>query len=160
MDPAKILLVDDHTLFRHGVRDVIARQRDLQIVGEAATCRDALLQARASHPDLILMDIYLSDGNGFETVHTIKQELPDAKIIVLTVHDEDVNLFKAIKSGAEGFLSKNVRANILVESLRGAMRGEAALSRRMAAKVLHEYARLARAGADCMAGAGSWPANR
>ena len=147
MDPARILLVDDHALFRHGVRDVIARERDLEIVGEAATCKEALLQARASHPDLILIDIGLSDGSGLETVHTIKQELPEAKIIVLTVHDEDVNLFEAIKRGAEGFLSKNVRAKFLLESLRGAMRGEAALSKRMTAKVLHEYAKLARAGA-------------
>jgi DNA-binding NarL/FixJ family response regulator len=148
MNPAKILLVDDHALFRHGVRDVIARERDLEIVGEAATCKEALLQARASHPDLILIDICLSDGNGFDAVHTIKQELPDAKIIVLTVHDEDANLFEAIQRGAEGFLSKNVRAKFLLESLRGAMRGEAALSRRMAAKVLHDYVRLARATSD------------
>ena len=145
MNPAKVLIVDAHILFRHGVRDVIARQQDLEIVGEAASCKEALLLARASHPDLILMDLCLSDGNSLDTVYAIKQELPEAKVIVLTVHDEDVNLFKAIKSGAEGFLSKSVRAKILLESLRAAMRGEVALSRRMATKVLHEYARLARA---------------
>jgi DNA-binding NarL/FixJ family response regulator len=81
--------------------------------------------------------------SGLEAVGAIKGELPDVRVIMLTVHDEDENLFEAIQRGAEGFLSKNVRAQALLNSLRGAMRGEAAISRCMAGKILKEFARLA-----------------
>jgi two-component system nitrate/nitrite response regulator NarL len=118
MDLAKILLVDDHALFRHGVRAIIERERDLQVVGEAQSCQEALLLAQESHPDLILMDICLSGSSGIETIPTLKQKLPGTKIVVLTVHDEDKNRYKAISDGAEGFLSKGVRAKVLLESLR------------------------------------------
>lgn len=123
MEPAKILLVDDHALFRHGVRAIIERERDLQVVGEATSCHEALLLARELHPDLILMDICLSDGSGLETISTLKRGLPDGKIVVLTVHDEAENLFQAIQGGAEGFLSKGMRAKVLLESLRNIIWG-------------------------------------
>jgi DNA-binding NarL/FixJ family response regulator len=89
------------------------------------------------------MDISMPHGNGLEALSAIKKELPDVKIIMLTVHDKDENLLEAIKRGAEGFLSKSVRAKALLDSLRGAMRGEAAISRHMAGKILKEFARLA-----------------
>jgi DNA-binding NarL/FixJ family response regulator len=124
MDLAKVLLVDDHSLFRHRVRAIIDRERDLQTVGETGDCQEALLLARDSRPDLILIDICLSDGNGLETIPALKQDLPNVKIVVLTVHDEAENLFLAFKAGAQGFLSKGVRANILLESLRSVMQGD------------------------------------
>ena len=87
---------------------------------------DSLAKARELKPDLILMDINMPHCSGLEAVSAIRRELPGVKIIMLTVHDEDENLFEAIKRGAEGFLSKNVRARDLLNSLRGVMRGEAA----------------------------------
>jgi two-component system nitrate/nitrite response regulator NarL len=143
MQPTKVLIVDDHALLRQGVRNTIEPQEDFEVVGEAEDGAEALAKAKELKPDLILMDISMPHGNGLEALSAIKRELPDVKIIMLTVHDKDENLLEAIKRGAEGFLSKNVRAKALLDSLRGAMRGEAAISRHMAGKILKEFTRLA-----------------
>jgi DNA-binding NarL/FixJ family response regulator len=152
MQPTKILIVDDHALFRQGVRNTIEREEDFEVVGEAGDGAEALAKARELKPDLILMDINMPHCNGLEAVIAIKRELPDVRIIMLTVHDEDENLFEAIKKGAEGFLSKGVRAEALLASLRGVMKGEAAISGHMAGKVLKEFARLAENEAESIAG--------
>ena len=143
MQPTKVLIVDDHALLRQGVRNTIEPEEDFEVVGEAEDGAEALAKAKELKPDLILMDISMPHGNGLEALSAIKRELPDVKIIMLTVHDKDENLLEAIKRGAEGFLSKNVRAKALLDSLRGAMRGEAAISRHMAGKILKEFVRLA-----------------
>ena len=121
-------------------------------MGEAKDGAEALAKARELKPDLILMDINMPHGSGLEAVSAIKGELPEIKIIMLTVHDEEKNLFEAITRGAEGFLSKNVRAKALLDSLRGVMEGEAAISRSMAGKILKEFARLAEIEAGHIAG--------
>ena len=143
MQPTKVLIVDDHALLRQGVRNTIEPEQDFEVVGEAEDGAEALAKAKELKPDLILMDISMPHGSGLEALSSIKKELPDVKIIMLTVHDKDENLLEATKRGAEGFLSKNVRAKALLDSLRGAMRGEAAISRHMAGKILKEFARLA-----------------
>jgi len=143
MHSTKVLIVDDHALLRQGVRNTIEPEEDFEVVGEAENGAEALAKAKELKPDLILMDISMPHGNGLEALSAIKKELPDVKIIMLTVHDKDENLLEAIKRGAEGFLSKNVRAKALLDSLRGAMRGEAAISRYMAGKILKEFTRLA-----------------
>ena len=143
MQPVKVLIVDDHALFRRGVRHTIEPEEDFEVVGEAEDGAEAMAKARELKPDLILMDINMPHCSGLEAVSAIKAELPDVKIIMLTVHNEDKNLFEAIKRGAGGFLSKNVRAKSLLDSLRGVMKGEAAISRLMAGKILNEFARLA-----------------
>jgi two-component system nitrate/nitrite response regulator NarL len=143
MQPTKVLIVDDHALFRQGVRNTIEPEEDFEVVGEAEDGREAVAKARELKPDLILMDINMPGGDGLEAVGVIKAVLPDAKIIMLTVHDEDKNLFEAVKRGAEGFLSKDVRARALLDSLRSVMRGEAAISSSMTGAILKEFARLA-----------------
>ncbi len=143
MQPTKVLIVDDHSLFRQGVRNTIEREEEFEVVGEAEDGTEALAKARELKPDLILMDINMPHSNGLEAVSAIKRELPGVKIIMLTVHDQDENLFEAIKGGAEGFLSRNVRVKVLLDSLRGVMKGEAAISGPIAKKILKEFARLA-----------------
>jgi two-component system nitrate/nitrite response regulator NarL len=143
MQPAKVLIVDDHALFRQGVRSTIEPEEDIEVVDEAEDGTEALAKARELKPDLILMDIKMPRCGGLEAVSAIKRELPGVRIIMLTVHDEDEKLFEAIQRGAEGFLSKRVRAKALLDSLRGAMKGEAAISGPMAGKILKEFARLA-----------------
>jgi DNA-binding NarL/FixJ family response regulator len=143
MQPVKVLIVDDHDLFRRGVRHTIEPEEDFEVVGEAQDGAEAMAKARELKPDLILMDINMPHCSGLEAISAIKGELPDVKIIMLTVYDEDKNLFEAVKRGAGGFLSKNVRAKSLLDSLRGVMKGEAAISRLMAGKILNEFARLA-----------------
>jgi two-component system nitrate/nitrite response regulator NarL len=143
MQPTKVMIVDDHTLFRQGVRAAVERDGDFQVVGEAADGREALAKARELHPDLVLMDIGMPGLDGLEAVREIKGELPMVKVIMLTVHDDESSLLDAIKGGAEGFLSKSVRAEALRASLRGAVKGEAAILGRMSACLLKELARLA-----------------
>jgi two-component system nitrate/nitrite response regulator NarL len=143
MQPTRVLLVDDHALFRQGVRNIIEHEEEFEVVGEAGDGAGALAKARELKPDLILMDINMPHGGGLEAVSVIKRELPDVRIVMLTVHDQDDNLFEAIKRGAEGFLSKNVRAKDLLNSLRGVLKGEVAISGPMSSKILKEFARLA-----------------
>jgi two-component system nitrate/nitrite response regulator NarL len=143
MQPTRVLIVDDHALFRQGVRNTIAPEEDFEVVGEAGDGTEALTKARELKPDLILMDIHMPHCSGLEAVSAIKGELPNVRIVMLTVHDEDENLLEAISRGAGGFLSKNVRAKALLDALRGVMRGEAAISKRMAGKILKEFTRLA-----------------
>jgi DNA-binding NarL/FixJ family response regulator len=143
MQPAKVLIVDDHALFRQGVRYTIEHEEDFAVVGEAEDGVEALAKARELKPDLILMDINMPYCDGLEAVSAIKRELPGVRIIMLTVYDEDENIFEALKRGAEGFLSKKVRADALLDSLRGIMKGEAAISGYMADKIIKEFARLA-----------------
>jgi DNA-binding NarL/FixJ family response regulator len=143
--------VDDHAPFRQGVCNTIEPEEEFEVVGEAEDGIEALAKARELKPDLILMDMNMPHGNGLEAVSAIKRELPGVKIIMLTVHDEDENLFEAIKRGVEGFLSKNVRAKVLLDSLRGVMKGEAAISGPIAKKILKKFARLAEIEAEHIA---------
>jgi len=137
----RILLVDDHILFRKGLGGLLAVQPDFQIVGEAGDGLEALALARELMPDLILMDINMPNCDGKRATARIKQEMPYVQIIMLTVSDDDQDLFEAIKAGAQGYLLKNTKPEDLYEMLRGVARGEAPLSRLMASKILREFAR-------------------
>lgn len=143
MDRMRILLADDHILFRKGLCGLLATQPDFEIVGEAGDGIEALELARTLMPDLILMDINMPNCDGKTATVRIKQEMPYVQIIMLTVSDDDQDLFEAIKAGAQGYLLKNIKPEELFELLRGVARGEAPLSRLMASKILREFARSA-----------------
>ena len=138
MPPWRLLLVDDHALFREGLIALLSYQDDFTVVGEAGDAASALAQARALKPDLVLMDIDLPDEDGVSATRRLSLELPAVTVVMLTVHDDSQTLFEAIKAGAQGYLVKNVRSRELLEQLRGLVRGEAAISRRMAARILEE----------------------
>ncbi len=149
MNTIRVLLVDDHSLFRKGVTAALAEQPDIQVVGEAADGLQAVAKARELDPHVVLMDISMPSMDGLEATRRIKAELPQIKIVILTVFEEAQNLFEAIKSGAQGYLLKNVEPRDLVEMLRGVYRGEAPMSQGMAAKILAEFARQPQ-GADAI----------
>jgi DNA-binding NarL/FixJ family response regulator len=138
MLPLRLLLVDDHALFREGLISLLSHQDDFTIVGEAEDAESALAQAHALEPDIVLMDIQLPGEDGVIATQRLKIEMPAVTVVMLTVHDDTQTLFEAIKAGAQGYLVKNVRSRELLEQLRGLARGEAAISRRMAARVLEE----------------------
>lgn len=138
MPPVRLLLVDDHALFREGLISLLAYQDDFTVVGEAEDAESALAQARALAPDLVLMDIELPGEDGVNATQRLKMEMPAVTVVMLTVRDDSQTLFEAIKAGAQGYLVKNVRTRELLEQLRGVARGEAAISRRMAARILAE----------------------
>ena len=142
MSRVRILLVDDHDLFREGLAGIISTQPDMQVVGEAGDGLEAIVKARELKPDLILMDIQMPGCDGLEATQKIKREIPATVIVILTVRDEEDKLFEAIKGGAQGYLLKNIRSRELLEGLRGAMRGEAAISPILAGRMLEEFRRL------------------
>jgi DNA-binding NarL/FixJ family response regulator len=138
MPPLRLLLVDDHALFREGLISLLSYQDDFTVVGEAEDAASALTQVRALKPDIVLMDIDLPGEDGVSATHRLSLEMPDLMVVMLTVHDDSQTLFEAINAGAQGYLIKNVRSRELLEQLRGLARGEAAISRRMAARILEE----------------------
>lgn len=142
MKPYRVLVVDDHVLFREGIAKIIDSQPDMQIIGEAEDGLEAIVKATELNPDLILMDIQMPACDGIEATAKIKKENPDVVVVMLTVRDDDEQLFQAIKYGAQGFLLKNIHSEEMLAMLRGAMQGEAALSPVLAANVLEEFRRL------------------
>lgn len=137
----RILLVDDHVLFRKGVAVLLSRRESMQVVGEAGDGLEAITAARESLPDVILMDIEMPKLDGLEATRRIKREMPHVKIVILTVSDDDQNLFEAIKSGAQGYLLKDLEPYQLYDLLESISRGEAPLSGAVAAKILKEFNR-------------------
>lgn len=148
----RVLLADDHQLFRQGVATILNAQTDFVVIGEAGDGLEVLVKARALRPDMILMDIGMPGCDGVEATHLIKQEMPDTIIVMLTVQSEDEQLFQAIRSGAQGFLLKTTRAEELLDMLRGAVRGEAALSPALGGRMLEEFRRLSVLGEPASTG--------
>lgn len=142
MNKIRVLLADDHALFREGLAGILRAQPDFEVVGEAGDGLEAVIKARELKPDLIVIDICMPDCNGVEATQRIKRELNDVAIVMLTVRDEDEKLFEAIKSGAQGYLLKNIRSRELLNLLRGAVRGEAAITPALGGRMLEEFRRL------------------
>ena len=138
----RLLLVDDHILFREGLASLIAPQPDLLVVGEAGSVSEALTLARQLRPDVILMDFSLPDGDGRQATQAILAELPATRVVFLTVHDDDETLFDAIRAGALGYLYKNTRAAELLKRLRAVAHGDAGVSPAIARRILQEFSRL------------------
>lgn len=135
----RILLVDDHVLFREGLASLLDGQPDFSLIGEAGSVREAIVRARDLQPDLVLMDFSMPDGTGLDATRAILAERPETQIVFLTVHEEDERLFAAIRSGAKGYLLKNVPVAKLLNFLRGLKRGEAAISSIMTSRILAEF---------------------
>jgi two-component system nitrate/nitrite response regulator NarL len=141
MSQMKVLIVDDHILFRQGLVSLLCTEPDFEVVGEAGSAREAIAMTLELHPNLILMDFNLPDGSGVEAAREILSEFPDCKIIFLTVYAEDEKMLEAVRNGAHGYLLKNVPIAQLMKSLRSTQNGEAAISRSMMSKVMNELAR-------------------
>ncbi len=146
MKSIRILLTDDHALFRSGLAGLLRQQADFEVVGEAATGEEALEKARELVPDVILMDLYMPGMGGLEATRRIKKALPSVKIVMLTVSEGEQDLFEAVKAGAYGYLLKKIEPEAFFRTLRGVFRGEAPISRATATKILDEFARQAERG--------------
>jgi len=140
MEPLRVLLVDDQILFRKGIASLLSSKEDITIVGEANDGEEAIKVARQTIPDVILLDINMPKQNGLETVKILKREMPAINVVMLTISDDDDDLFEAIKHGAKGYLLKDLEPQELYHMLEAVQKGEAAISGAMAAKILNEYA--------------------
>ena len=144
-EPFRILLVDDHVLFRKGVASLIAGQPGMQVVGEAGDGLEAIRLARQLAPDLILMDIHMPRCSGLEAVGAITQAMPLMRVVMLTVSDDDRDLFTAIKNGAYGYLLKSVEPDQLFARIEGVRHGESPISGLLATRILDEFRQRQRA---------------
>ncbi len=125
----RVLLVDDHSIYRGGLVQLFNSQPDFKVVGEAGTIQEAIQQVDEKIPELIIMDFGLPDGSGIEAMAKILSRKPDIQVVFLTIHASDELAFSAIRQGAKGFLLKNIAATKLLAALRGLKRGEMAVSR-------------------------------
>jgi DNA-binding NarL/FixJ family response regulator len=124
----RILAVDDHVLVRQGISVLIGTESDMTLVAEASNGREAIQQFRAHHPDITLMDLQMPEMNGLDAITVIRGEFPDAKIIVLTTYKGDVQILRALKAGARGYLLKNTIHKELLDTIRAVHAGKKALS--------------------------------
>jgi len=136
----RILIADDHTLFRDSLRSLL-EAHDVEVVGEAENGEQAVQLAWQLKPDVVLMDLSMPEMDGMEATKQLAAELPEVKVIILTASDDDNNLFEAIKSGAKGYLLKDLESRRFFSLLEGVGRGEPALTPSLARKLLDEFAR-------------------
>jgi DNA-binding NarL/FixJ family response regulator len=148
MAKTRVLIVDDHLLFREGVRNILKDQPDFEVVGEASDGVEGIIKASNLLPDLILMDVTMPVCGGLEATQKIKEALPEVTIVMLTVSDDDENVFEAIRNGAQGYLLKSISSGEMLASLRGALRGEAAITRALGGRMLKEFQRMGKKGND------------
>ncbi|MCA9926068.1 MAG: response regulator transcription factor [Anaerolineales bacterium] len=144
MEKIRVLLADDHELFREGLANVLNAQPDFEVIGEASDGLEVLVKARKLKPNLILMDIGMPRSDGVEATKRIKEEMPEIVIVMLTIRNEDEKLFEAIQTGAQGYLLKNIRSRDLMTMLRGVVQGEAAITPALGGRMLEEFRRLRR----------------
>jgi DNA-binding NarL/FixJ family response regulator len=137
----RIIIVDDHNLFREGLAAILQQEADIEVVGLMGTVQEAVDKVPKLRPDIVLMDFSLPDGNGAEATRKIVQEYPDCKVVFMTMSERDEDLLAAIRSGAVGYLLKNMSLSKLVASLRSVQLGESALSRSMTLRLMEELSR-------------------
>ncbi len=139
MEPLRILLVDDHVLFRKAIAALLASRHGLTVVGEAGDGVEAIERARELIPDSILMDVVMPRCSGLDATRAIKREMPHVQIIMLAESDTDHDLFAAIKNGADGYLLKSVKPDQLFDLLDALRRGQAPISGALAERILQEF---------------------
>jgi len=141
MTTIRILVADDHAILREGLRTLISSEPGMALVGEAADGVEAVTQARLLHPDVILMDLMMPRKSGLEAIKEIKQENPDARILVLTSFAEEDQVFPAIRAGALGYLLKDSSPQQLLQAIYDVHRGESSLHPTIALKLIREINR-------------------
>jgi DNA-binding NarL/FixJ family response regulator len=143
-DPIRVLIVDDHALFRRGLEMVLAEEADIELVGEASDGAEAVEKADEALPDVVLMDIRMPRSSGIEACRAMKDVAPSTKIVMLTISDEEEDLFEAIRAGASGYLLKDIPYDEVADVVRAVHDGQSLINPSMAAKLLTEFAALAK----------------
>jgi len=138
----KVLVADDHKLFRQGLIGLMETREDLvEVIGEASTGEEAVQLAERLNPNIVLMDIYMPNGDGLQALREIRSRFPGINVVMLTSSESDEHLYQAVQSGAAGYLLKNLDAEQLFELIGGVVQGEAAMTREMASRLLKDVAK-------------------
>jgi DNA-binding NarL/FixJ family response regulator len=140
----RVLIVDDHALFRRGLQMVLRQESDIDVVGEAADGHEAVEKAQELMPDVVLMDVRMPGQSGIKATEEIKDNLPHAKVLMLTISDEEADLYDAIKAGASGYLLKEISIDEVAEAVRSVWAGQSRISPSMASKLLTEFAAMSK----------------
>jgi len=147
-NPIRVLVVDDHALFRRGLVLVLESEEGIEVVGEADDGDAGVARAEELAPDVILMDVRMPRMGGIEATRAVSAALPSCRIIMLTVSDEEEDLYEAIKAGATGYLLKEISIEEVADAVRAVMQGQTLISPSMASKLISEFASLARRATD------------
>ncbi|MCP4610427.1 MAG: response regulator transcription factor [Planctomycetes bacterium] len=134
----KVLVTDDHQVFRVGLAGVFDAEPDITVVGEAIDGQEAIIKAKDLKPDVVIMDLLMPQCDGMEATAAIRQSLPETKVLMLTISEREDHLFQALKSGAHGFISKDANVEEIVDAVRGVACGKVMLSPPLATKFLDE----------------------
>jgi two-component system, NarL family, nitrate/nitrite response regulator NarL len=132
----RVLLVDDHTLFRSGIKSLLQRHDEFEVVDEAGDGLEGIKRARSSKPDVVLLDLHMPGVSGLEAVKVIAEEMPEVSVLMLTVSEDAQDLVDALRAGASGYLLKNIDTDALVDAIRRAAVGESVVSQQMTAKLV------------------------
>ena len=135
----RILTVDDHPMLREGIAAVLASEQDMTLVAEASNGREAVEQFRAHHPDVTLMDVQMPEVNGIDAIVKIREEFPDARIIVLTTYTGDVQAARAFKAGASGYMLKNMVRKELIDTIRTVHAGKKRIPAEIAVEIAQHH---------------------
>jgi two-component system NarL family response regulator len=145
-DPIRVLVVDDHALFRRGLEMVLEQEPDIDVVGEAEDGTEAVQRTIETTPDIVLMDVRMPRRGGIDACTAIKDAVPSVKIIMLTISDEEADLYDAIKAGAMGYLLKEIPVEEVAAAIRAVHGGQSLISPSMASKLLNEFATMIKRG--------------
>ena len=144
----RVLIADDHERFRRGLKMVLEAEDGMEVVAEAGDGAEAVKRVGEFAPDVILMDVRMPNTNGIEATRTIREAFPATRIIMLTVSDDEDDLFDAVKAGANGYLLKEVSIEEVADAVRAVVQGQSLISPSMAAKLISEFGTLARKADD------------
>jgi two-component system nitrate/nitrite response regulator NarL len=136
MTPIRVLLVDDHTLFRSGIKALLSRSSDFEVVGEAADGLEGVKRAKALGPDVVLLDLHMPGTPGKDALKLLLDEVPDAKVLMLTVSEDADDLIDTLRAGAAGYLLKNIDTEALLDAVRKAVEGDSVVSPQMMGKLV------------------------
>jgi two-component system NarL family response regulator len=147
-DTIRVIVADDHALFRRGLEMVLQSESDIEVVAEANDGKEVVTLAVEHAPDLVLMDVRMPGQGGIEAAQAIKEAVPNTKILMLTISDEEEDLYDAIKAGASGYLLKEISIDDVASAIRSVHAGQSLISPSMASKLLTEFATMARKDAE------------
>lgn len=135
MKPISVLIIDDHTLFRSGIKLLLERQDGFEVVGEASDGLEGVKRAKQLKPDIVLLDLHMPGTSGLEAIPLLREEVPRSEIIMLTVSEDADDLLEALRAGARGYLLKNIETDFLLNAIRQAASGQSVMSSQMAGKL-------------------------